>query len=113
MGGAPLVRALTRPTTTFRDGRAKEEPVGARLSRFTAGGRRRPTVSLGGAEVWTIPRRHPQVASVDVHTGWFGPRGPAVAAGARLGGLARRVALDRVADTLVRGAGDGRASGPR
>ena len=110
-GRRSLVRALTRPTTTFADGRLREEPVAARRDRFLAGGRSHSTVSLGGAEAWALPGRHPHLRHVDVHTGWFGPLGPAVSVVTRLSGPARMLALDRVLDQAVAVLGDGPAEG--
>lgn len=110
-GRRSLVRALTRPTTGFHRGRHRQEPVGARRGRFVADGRRWSTISLGGAEVWSVPARHPGVRSVDVHTGWFGGLGPLVGVATRAAGPARRIGVDRVLDAAVAVMGDGDPAG--
>lgn len=109
-GRRSLVRALTRPTTTYADGVWRVEQVAARRGRFRAGGREHATVSLGGAEVWALPIRHHGLQRVDVHTGWFGPLGPLVSVVARLAGPARTLAVDRVLDSAVGVLGDGSES---
>lgn len=110
-GRRSLMRALTRPTTAYLERRHRSEPVAARRSTFSAGGRRHPTVSLGGLETWAMPRRHPQLADVDVHTGWFGPLGPAVTVATRVSGPARLLAVDRLLDQALGLLGDGPADG--
>lgn len=106
-GRASLLRALGRPTVTYRGGHHVQERIGARTGTFTAGGRRRRTASLGGAEVWTLPRRQPRLRGVDVHTGWFGPASPAVGVAARLASVARTLGVDHIVDAGIGALGDG------
>lgn len=102
-----LARRMTQPTVTYHRGRHHPEHVGARRSAFTAAGSRHHTVSLGGAEIWSLPLRHPSLSSVDVHTGWFGPLGPAVSLSTRLAGPFRALGGDRLVDQALRVLGDG------
>ena len=102
-----LVRRMTQPTMTFHRGRMQSEHVGARRASFTAAGTRHQTVSLGGAEVWSLPRHHRSLSSVDVHTGWFGPLGAAVSLSSRFAGPFRAVGGDRLVDQALRVLGDG------
>ncbi len=111
-GRRSLVRSLSQETTTFHRGRLIRENVGARRSSFSVGGGRHPTVSRGGAEVWTLSRHHPRLASVDVHTGWFGPLGPAVSLSTRFAGPFRALGGDRVVDHALRALGEGLNGAP-
>ncbi len=106
-GRRSLVRAMSRPTTTFHRGGLRQENVGARRSSFRAAEVRHHTLSIGGAEVWTLPLHHPRLTSVDVHTGWFGPLGPAVSLSTRFAMPFRVVGGDRVVDQALRVIGDG------
>ena len=102
-----LVRALTRPTTTFRRGAHHAETVAARRGEFRAGGQLHTTVSLGGLEVWALPTRHPDLDRVDVHTGWFGAAAPLLQLGTLLSSPARMLGVDRLMDGAVAILGDG------
>jgi hypothetical protein len=108
-GRRSLVRAMSHPTTTYHRARLRQEHVGARRSSITAAGRRHHTLSIGGAEVWTLPAHHRSLVSVDVHTGWFGPLGPAVSLSTRFAWPFRAVGADRVVDQALRVIGDGPA----
>ncbi len=106
-----LVRALTRPTTTFRRGAHREESVAARRGEFRAGGQLHTTVSLGGLEVWALPTRYPELDRVDVHTGWFGAAAPMLQLGTLLAAPARMFGIDRMMDGAVAALGDGDVEG--
>jgi short subunit dehydrogenase-like uncharacterized protein len=67
---------LFEPGSAFRDGRLQPEAAGRRMWRFTAGGRRRSGLSVGGSEHWTLPGLSPGLRHVGVHLAWFGPLTP-------------------------------------
>ena len=68
------------PGYAFRDGTMRAEPTGARLRTFEVGGRSRPGVSIGASEQYALPRLAPQLETVDVYLGWFGPASGALRA---------------------------------
>ncbi len=78
-GRRALVRALTRDTVAYRGGRRVHEPVARRRRTVQAGGHRHDVVSLGGAEVWSLPGLHPELEEVEVLTGALGILGPGLA----------------------------------
>ncbi len=110
-GRRSLVRAMTRSTRTFRDGMVRREPVGERRSSFRTTAGRRSTVSIGGAEVWTLRQHFPELTAIDVHSGWFGPLGPAVTVGGQLTRPLRLVRGDWVLDRALALLGDGPEEG--
>jgi short subunit dehydrogenase-like uncharacterized protein len=62
------------------------ERAGVHYKAFDVGGKRRPGVSLGASEHFTIPQAFPNVRSVETYLGWFGPASRAISLAARTGG---------------------------
>lgn len=97
-----LREAVGHRVTTYRNRHLELEPVGTRMTTFVTGGRRHRTVSVGGAEIWTLPGLHPELHSVDVHSGSFGRIGPVVSLGQRLAWPIRTMGVDRLVEHAVR-----------
>jgi hypothetical protein len=68
-----LMGVLTERGFAWRGGRLVSEPVGARTWRFTAAGRRRVGLSVGGSEHLALPGLAPSLEEVGVSLAWFGP----------------------------------------
>ena len=68
----------------FREGRLSAAPTGARLRSFDVDGRPRPGVSIGASEQFALPLLAPQLRTVDVYLGWFGPASGVVHAASRV-----------------------------
>jgi short subunit dehydrogenase-like uncharacterized protein len=68
-----LLGVLTERSFAFRHGKLRSEATGARTWRFTAAGRRRVGLSVGGSEHLTLPGLAPSVDEVGVYLAWFGP----------------------------------------
>ena len=86
MGGVLLERSYA-----FRDGRLQEEAPGRHRWRFTAGGRSRDGLSVGGSEHLTLPPLAPSLRDVGVHLAWFGSLTPVAHRVAPLSGLVARL----------------------
>lgn len=76
---ASVVDVLISPGFAFRDGKLREERVGARSHELEAGGKTMGGVSIGTTEALSLPRLYPQLSDVNVWLGWFGPASGAVA----------------------------------
>jgi short subunit dehydrogenase-like uncharacterized protein len=78
-----VVGVATAPAYTWRAGRLQTEPTGARMRTFDVDGRSYPAVTIGASEQFALPRISPQLRTVDVYLGWFGPASGAVHAMSR------------------------------
>jgi short subunit dehydrogenase-like uncharacterized protein len=67
-----LLGVLTERGFSYRSGKLRGEASGARTWRFTAAGRRRVGLSVGGSEHLTLPGLAPSVDDVGVYLAWFG-----------------------------------------
>lgn len=87
---ASAAGAFLAPAHAWRGGRLVVERGGARVRSFTAGGRRRSGLTVGGTEQFALPRLQPGLRDVDVYLGWFGPATRALSlAGAATSALTR------------------------
>ena len=101
-GTARSVAALAfEPSHAFRGGRLRAEPAAARLRTFVVDGRPLPAVTIGGIEQYALPRLAPDLDTVDVHVGWFGPASAALHASARATPVLQRVPGVRKASQAV------------
>jgi hypothetical protein len=82
---------LFEQSHAFRDGRLQAEVAGRHRWRFTAGGRPRDGLSVGGSEHLTLPALAPSLRDVGVHLAWFGSLTPVAHRLAPLSGLAARL----------------------
>jgi short subunit dehydrogenase-like uncharacterized protein len=105
-----LVGVATEQVYAWRDGELRTEPAGARLRTFDVAGRPRPGVTIGASEQFALPRLAPQLSTVDVYLGWFGPASGAVHAGSRVTPLLGRVPGAARAVRAVAGLATRRAS---
>jgi short subunit dehydrogenase-like uncharacterized protein len=64
---------LLEPGFAFSGGRLVTEPPGRRTWRFSADGRSRLGLSVGGSEHLTLPELSPGLQEIGVHLDWFGP----------------------------------------
>jgi short subunit dehydrogenase-like uncharacterized protein len=92
-----LVGALLDAHHAFRDGVLVRERAAARVRDFEIAGRRRPALSVGSAEHFTLPASFPQLREVNAYLGWFGPLTRALQGGALAGSIALRVPGTRTA----------------
>jgi short subunit dehydrogenase-like uncharacterized protein len=109
---ASAAGAFLAPAHAWRGGRLVLERGGARVRSFTAGGRERPALTVGGTEQLALPRLQPGLREVDVHLGWFGPATRALSlAGAATSALAKvpgaGAALGALTSRAVRGSSGG------
>ena len=86
-----LVGAALGANHAFRDGRVITERAAARARSFTANGKARQALSIGGAEHFTLPRAYPRLREANVYLGVFGPLTRAAQAGTFAGSLAGRL----------------------
>jgi short subunit dehydrogenase-like uncharacterized protein len=86
-----LAGVLFEQSHAFRDGRLQSEVAGRHRWRFTAGGRPRDGLSVGGSEHLTLPALAPSLRDVGVHLAWFGALTPVAHRLAPLSGLAARL----------------------
>jgi len=100
---ASLAGISLDPGFAFRDGRLRGVRNAERVRDFPIGDRRRPAVSVGGAEHFTLPVAYPQLREVNVYLGWFGGLARAVQASSLAGSVTVRVPGAR--GVLERGAG--------
>jgi short subunit dehydrogenase-like uncharacterized protein len=84
---ASLVGVIAEPSFVWRDGRVVTERGARRMREFDVDGKRRPAVSVGASENFTLPRFAPQLREVNTYLGWFGPMSRAMQ-GASLAGSA-------------------------
>jgi short subunit dehydrogenase-like uncharacterized protein len=92
---------LFEESHAFRDGRLRAEAAGRQRWRFTAGGRSRDGLSVGGAEHLTLPPLAPGLRDVGVHLAWFGSFTPVAHRLAPLSGLAARLPGSRAVTRLA------------
>ncbi|MEA2397337.1 MAG: hypothetical protein QOK25_893 [Thermoleophilaceae bacterium] len=109
---ASAAGAMLEPAYGWRDGRLQTERGGKRLANFDVKGRRRPAISVGSSEHFSLPRLYPDLREVDVYLGWFGPLSrplQAMSAGLALGTTVPGVkaALDAVMSRAVKGSTGG------
>lgn len=88
-----MIGVLAEPGFAWRDGYLRTEPAAAQLRTFEVDGRTRPGVSIGSSEHFGLPRFAatgiaPELRTVGVYLGWFGPASYPVHYGARLASLA-------------------------
>ena len=69
---ASLSGAMALPSFAFRDGAIHTVRGGDRYRTMPVEGTRRPGVSVGAAEHFTLPRSFPQLREVNAYLGWFG-----------------------------------------
>ena len=86
LGGVVLEESFA-----FRDGRLQAETAGRRRWRFTAGGRPRDGLSVGGSEHLTLPALAPTLQQIGVHLAWFGSLTPVAHRLAPVTALAGRI----------------------
>ena len=103
---------LFEQSHAFRDGRLQAEVAGRHRWRFTAGGRPRDGLSVGGSEHLTLPGLSPGLRDIGVHLAWFGSLTPVAHRLAPLSGLAARLpgaaaVAQRVTERLGRRMGEG------
>jgi hypothetical protein len=82
---------LLEDSFAFRDARLRSEVAGRRRWRFTANGRPRDGLSVGGSEHLTLPPLAPTLQQIGVHLAWFGSLTPVAHRLAPLSALAARV----------------------
>jgi short subunit dehydrogenase-like uncharacterized protein len=70
---ATIASSTFEPAFAWRDGRLVTERTAKRYATFDVNGRRRPAVSVGSSEHFTLPRLRPGLREVDSYLGWFGP----------------------------------------
>jgi short subunit dehydrogenase-like uncharacterized protein len=70
---ASLAGVIAEPSFAWRDGRIVTERGAARMREFDVNGKRRPAVTVGASENFTLPRLAPQLREVNTYLGWFGP----------------------------------------
>jgi short subunit dehydrogenase-like uncharacterized protein len=106
-----MLGVLLEPGFAWSGGRLVAEPMARRTWRFSAGGRERLGLSVGGAEHLTLPALAPSVQEVGVHLDWLGPMtqpahllAPLTALAARLPGA--RQGMERLAGILGRRVGE-------
>jgi short subunit dehydrogenase-like uncharacterized protein len=111
---------LLEQSHAFRDGRVRAEVAGRHRWRFSAGGRRRDGLSVGGAEHFTLPGLAPSLREIGVHLAWFGSLTPFAHRLAPLSGLAARLpgagavaqqVIERLGRTVGEGPSDATVSG--
>jgi len=96
----------------FRGGRRQVVRSAERVRDFEVDGTRRPAVSVGGAEHFTLPAAYPRLREVNVYLGWFGGLARVVQASALVGSAITRVPGVRSALELGAGKLAGMAGGP-
>jgi short subunit dehydrogenase-like uncharacterized protein len=105
-----LAGVATEPAYAWRDGALRTEPSGVRMRTFEVAGRHRPGVTIGASEQFALPRLAPQLRTVDVYLGWFGPASGAVHAASRVTPLLGKVPGATRAMSAVAGAVAGRVA---
>jgi len=103
-----LVKVLGTPSFAFRADQAdrfglEAQHTGQRLLRFNVAGRERPTITIGGSEHFGLPEVLPQLRSVDVGLGWFGPATTPIHCAGRFGGTLMTNRIVRRAASAVGG----------
>jgi short subunit dehydrogenase-like uncharacterized protein len=68
---ASLAGAVVDPAFEWRDGIRTQRPA-ARVRYFDAAGKRRPALSVGSSEHFSLPRMYSGLREVNVYLGWFG-----------------------------------------
>jgi short subunit dehydrogenase-like uncharacterized protein len=68
---ASMVGASLNQNFAFRDGRVQVVRPAERVRDFRVKDKRRPAVSIGGAEHFTLPGAYPRLREVNVYIGWF------------------------------------------
>ena len=109
---ASTAGAMMEPVFAFRDGRLQTERGAARMASFEVGGERRPGISVGSSEHFTLPRLAPGLREVDVYLGWFGPMSrPVQVMSAAMAPLSRvpgvKAGIEGVASRFVKGSTGG------
>ncbi|GAA4823268.1 saccharopine dehydrogenase NADP-binding domain-containing protein [Tomitella cavernea] len=100
---ASLVKVLGTPSYAYRAAACdrfglETERTADHLLHFSAAGKERPLITVGGSEHFGLPEVLPSLRSVDVGLGWFGSAAPAIHRMTRLAGplttnpIARRAA---------------------
>ncbi len=96
-----LLGIALEPGYAFRAGGLRVEPTGSRLRTFEIGGRSRPGVSIGASEHFALPRLAPQLRTVDVYLGWFGPASGVLHATSGVTSMVGRVRGTRLATRML------------
>jgi short subunit dehydrogenase-like uncharacterized protein len=96
MSGIALSRAFA-----YRGGRLRTVRSAERVRDFVVRGKRRPAISVGGAEHFTLPAAYPRLREVNVYLGWFGGLSRPIHIGSRA--TAALTAVPGVRAVLVRG----------
>lgn len=102
------------PSFGFRSGSVVRERPGARLRSFMVAGRPNSGLSMGGSEIFTLPRLAPELTDISVHVGWAGRWARAASAASGLAAGARQVpGIGSAMGAVIRGAlGSSDAEGP-
>lgn len=79
------------PSFTFEGGKLHPERPGARVQDFLIDGNSVQGLSLGGSEVFALPRLDPDLRDIGVYVGWAGRWSRAAAAASSLAAGARQV----------------------
>lgn len=79
------------PSFTFSAGSLQSERPGARVREFIADGTTVSGLSLGGSEIFALPRLDPDLTDIGVYVGWAGRWSRAAAAASSLAAGARQV----------------------
>ena len=110
---ASLAAAGALPGVAFRDGRIRTVRGAERYRRLPAGEERRPAVSVGACEHFSLPQSFPHLVEVNVYIGDFGARSRAVQAASLVGTAIFAVpGVRRVSGSLARGSRSGSTGGP-
>src|SRR4051794_2302803 len=88
---ASSVGILLDDSHAFRDGALTLVRNSERVRSFTARGKERAAVSIGGAEHLTLPASYPRLREINTYLGWFGRLARPLQAASLAGSLALRV----------------------
>lgn len=88
---ASAAGVMLDPSFAFRDGELFTERPGAQVATFDVDGTATTGLSLGGSELFTLPRLDSQLTDVAVHVGWAGRWARAASAASTLAAGARQL----------------------
>jgi short subunit dehydrogenase-like uncharacterized protein len=98
---ATMAAGMLEPTHVLRDAQIAADRGGARVRRFSVGGRRRSTILAVGSEPFTLPRLAPGLRELDVYNGWFPRLSRPLQAGSAITALIQRHPAGRRALTKL------------
>jgi short subunit dehydrogenase-like uncharacterized protein len=104
---ASAAGSLLEPGFHYREGRLVTERGARKVHEFDFNGRRKPGISVGTSEAFSLPRSFPSLRDVEVYLGWFGGASRPLQAFSLVGaGVARipgvTTAMNAVAGRLVK-----------